>query len=123
MFHINDNNYFTTVMNKGQVLFTFTDTLNDGYNLSSFKREIIENKIKKTFIYSGGKLLFYLEDKKAKFIEKIKKDFKISPKFLTLDIETRDIDGKKKFLFVCLFMMEKKLKHFYLNILINDRKI
>jgi hypothetical protein len=111
MFHINDNNYFTTVMNKGQVLFTFTDTLNDGYNLSSFKREIIENKIKKTFIYSGGKLLFYLEDKKAKFIEKIKKDFKISPKFLTLDIETRDIDGKK--IPICMSIYDgKKAKTF-----------
>jgi hypothetical protein len=95
MFHLNEDNYYATVMNKGNVLFTFTDTLNDYDNLYSFKRVITEDKMNKSFFYSDGKLLLYLEDKKVSFIEKISKNIKIQPKILTLDLETRDIEGVK----------------------------
>ena len=98
-----------TFMLRGTVIFTFTDTLdkNDRYNLNNFKREITEGKNKitkeekesaeqKTFYFSDGKLVLLLEDKKVKYIKDIAKDFKASPKMLTLDLETRDIANKKK---------------------------
>lgn len=95
MFHLNEDNYYCTVMNKGNVLFTFIDTLKDRHILSNFERVITENKMKKTYFYSDGELLFYQEDRKATFIENIPKSFKTQPKILTLDLETRDIGGVK----------------------------
>lgn len=98
VFNITDENIYTTVINKGQVLLTFSDTLNSRAvcpDLTTFTREINEHNKNKTYIYKGGKLSLFLEDKSTKYIEPISSNslFRYSS-IRTLDIETRTIDGK-----------------------------
>jgi hypothetical protein len=94
IFHINEDNYNVTVRNREKILFTFSDKIINVNDLTSFIRTIHEDKVKKTYIYNFSNLVYYVEDKKVSFIDKISKDFNISEKIITLDLETRTIEGK-----------------------------
>jgi hypothetical protein len=61
-----------------------------GYsNLSTFKREFKG----KVYYYNDEKLIFKQVERKCKFLTKVQGASHISKKFLTLDIETRTLDG------------------------------
>jgi len=92
-FIINDDNYSATVKNRNSnTLFTFTDTLNNPYDLSDFKRVITEaNGNKKTYLLKDGKVLLYFEKMNVGYIKPKPKQSFVNPKILTLDFETRDV--------------------------------
>jgi hypothetical protein len=90
-----DDNYSATVKNRNSntTLFTFTDTLNNPYDLSDFKRVITEaNGNKKTYLLKDGKVLLYFEKMNVGYIKPKPKQSFVNPKILTLDFETRDIE-------------------------------
>ena len=66
---------------------TFKDKL--GINLESFIREIGSTK----FYIENGKIVFKETIKKFQFMQPSSKHGKIFSKFVTLDIETRTING------------------------------
>jgi len=93
-FIINDDNYSATVINRDTdtTLFTFTDTLNNPYDLTYFKRVIIDKNIKKTYLLSNGKVLLYSKDLHVNYIKPLPEQRYFKPKIITLDFETRDIE-------------------------------
>ncbi len=94
-FSLYENHYVVTVSNRGKLLFNFTDKWMDRYDLTIFKRTIVENNKNTIYFYNSGKLLLYIEDKNTQFIEKIHKNSYISLySIMTLDLETRNINGK-----------------------------
>lgn len=92
-FIINDDNYSATVTNRDTdtTLFTFTDTLNNPYDLTDFKRVIIDKNIKKTYNLFDGEVLLYSKDIHVDYIKPITEQQYFKPKIMTLDFETRDI--------------------------------
>ena len=85
------DSHFTT-------LFSFTDTLNrrgGSTDLTSFTRVITENTKQKIYIFKGGKVLLFVEQKSTKTIEPISSStFFRYDNVRTLDLETRTVDGK-----------------------------
>lgn len=67
----------------------FKDTLDFTSNLSTFKREFKG----KVYYYKDGELVFKEVERKCKFLTKVTGSSHISNKFLTLDIETRTLNG------------------------------
>lgn len=59
-------------------------------DLSSFKR-VFKNQI---FIFEDGVLKLKMIKRKTRFIKAIKPSINLSEKFLTMDIETRNINGE-----------------------------
>ena len=83
-------NYVKVMIGKATVL-KFYDF--PGSNYTTFRREILLKRDKKAlFIYENGNRIFYKKEKGFQTINKIDKVKKISNKFITLDIETREID-------------------------------
>ena len=78
-----------------KVIFSFYDSLNEGYDLNSFTR-VIKNNLKNKeiiFKYLDGKVIFKSVKKNLKFIDKINKDADLKDRFITMDLESRVIDG------------------------------
>jgi hypothetical protein len=73
-------------------LFTFTDTLNNPYDLTDFKRVIIDKNIKKTYNLFNSKVLLYSKDLHVNYIKPLPEQRYLKPKIITLDFETRDIE-------------------------------
>jgi hypothetical protein len=81
------------VLNKGNEILKFTDTLKEN-DLASFTRVIIDGKKVKTYIFNNGVSVLFTENRKVSFMKKIKPAKKVSLKsILTLDLETRTING------------------------------
>lgn len=74
---------------EGDSVLQFKDILDSTDNLSTFKR-IFKGKV---YYYKDVALVFKQIERKYKFLTKIKGSSHISNKFLTLDIETRTLDG------------------------------
>lgn len=89
-------------------LFSYTDTLQNGANLDSFKREITSTSGKTyTYIYQDSKLKFYLKPEFVTFIKPINKDKEFNTKNIaTMDIETRQLNSG---------LLEPKIISFYIN--------
>jgi len=77
----------------------FKDTLDSISNLSTFKREFKG----KVYYYKDGELVFKQVERKCKFLTKVTGSSHISNKFVTLDIETRTLNGKMKPYCVSIF--------------------
>jgi len=74
-------------------LFTFIDTLNNPYDLTDFKRVIIDMKgNKKTYFLKDGIVLLHFKKYNVGYINPIPKQKFYKPKILTLDFETRDVE-------------------------------
>ena len=119
-----DDNYSATVKNRNSntTLFTFTDTLNNPYELSDFKRVITDaNGNKKTYLLKDGKVLLYFEKMNVGYIKPKPKQSFVNPKILTLDFETRDIEivdndtgvVNKVKVPICLCIYDGKTPSFY----------
>lgn len=97
---INDK-YNTISIKKSRVtLLTVRDHLNNDGDLTHFKREIIEEdnfrcEVKETFYFKNGKQVAHtISPEKIRFISSKVKDNLKNDRIMTLDIETRVIDGK-----------------------------
>jgi hypothetical protein len=108
--------------NSNTTLFTFTDTLNNPYELSDFKRVITDaNGNKKTYLLKDGKVLLYFEKMNVGYIKPKPKQSFVNPKILTLDFETRDIEivdndtgvVNKVKVPICLCIYDGKTPSFY----------
>ena len=72
------------------VLLEFSDTLDNAGELSTFSRKL-KNQI---YFFVNGELVVKQIDRKVKFLRKLDKDSSFTKKFITMDLETRTIDGK-----------------------------
>jgi hypothetical protein len=80
-------------------LITFNDKSLDKNNLGSFIRTIGKN----IYTFRDGKMILKTQTRKTKFLSDIKENKNIINKFITLDIETRDIKNKKVPYCICTF--------------------
>lgn len=90
-YHITLNKDFSNIDLKieNKILFSFKDTMLEANNLNTFKREF-KNQ---TFIFEEGELKFKSINRKTSKIKQIKPSITLSEKFITMDIETRNING------------------------------
>jgi hypothetical protein len=113
---INEQDLKVDFVVNDKVLFSFIDILNDGYNLNSFTR-IITNKLKNKEIilkFSDSKVIFKSVQKNLKFIKPISKESDIKQKFITMDLETREIDGIMS-VYCCSIYDGTIIKSYYLK--------
>lgn len=108
MIEIREKENFITVNYEKKVLFTFTDVINNSSDLTDFTRTISEEKklspdpkmghfvhiLKKILYCFDGKAYFIIEDLHKNFILTRECDEGRSEKILTLDLETKNINGK-----------------------------
>jgi|SRR5882757_7001243 len=80
---------FIQLKRDKEILLEFKDYLNDNHNLGTFTRFIRDNEYK----FIDGKLIVKKLNRKTKFIKGIKPNKNLSNKYITLDIETRIING------------------------------
>jgi DNA polymerase type B, organellar and viral len=90
-YHINifDNYLSTSLKYKDKSILEFTDTIIEKGKLNSFTRKVKNHE----YIFIDGKLVLKKIHKKVKFIKKIIPQSFISKNFVTIDLETRKIDG------------------------------
>jgi hypothetical protein len=94
---------------NNKIIFSFTDTLNNKNNLSSFIR-VIKNQ---EYLFKDGELIIKKINLKTKFIKPILKNHSKSEKFITMDLETRLLN--KEMSVYCISISDRKvLKTFYL---------
>jgi len=92
-----------------KILFNFTDFMLDRDNLSTFKRIIG----KQTYIFKDGIKKLVSVVRIVKFIDKIKTSINRTNNFITIDLETRTINGEMSI--VCLSIFDGiNLYSFYL---------
>jgi hypothetical protein len=98
------------VFSKSKLLFTFTDFLFNTSDLSSFKRVVN----KQEFIFHNGINILKTIKRDCKFIKKILPSQYRSQNLITMDLETRTIDGIMSI--VCLSYYDGSIfSSFYLN--------
>lgn len=105
-----ENYFLVEVRVNNKTIFRFKDTMRDKDDLSSFKREMNNQE----YIFESGELKLKKIQRKTKFISPIKPSINLSAKILTLDLETRTIDGIMSPYCVCL-SDGIELKSFYLS--------
>jgi hypothetical protein len=90
-YHINilEKSLLVTLKFKDKVILEFTDEQIEKGKLNSFIRKIKNQE----YIFIDGKLVLKKIKKQVKFIEKIISPSAISKNFLTMDLETRCING------------------------------
>nr|QWO71392.1 DNA polymerase [Arthromyces claviformis] len=93
-----------------KIILKFKDTLNDKINLSTFTRTIKNHE----YIYQEGNLLLKKIKKKVRFLTKILPNMHQSKKILTMDLETRTINGVMTSYCVSIYD-GKTSKSFYLS--------
>jgi hypothetical protein len=80
---------------NNDIIVTFKDTIDDINDKSTFQRVIYnkKNEITQEIKYERGKIILSKFHRKTKFINKINQDKIRSLNFITMDLETRTIDG------------------------------
>lgn len=113
-YHINifDNHILVDLKIDDKIILSFKDTLSleNSYDLYSFKREF-KNQ---TFLIKNGKLKLKTLKRNTKFLTKIKPSISLSYKFMTMDIETRNINGILSAYLVSIYDGQN-LTNFYLS--------
>ena len=99
-----------TLKNKNYTLFEFTDRIIENGKLNSFRR-IIRNH---EYIFIDGKCVLKQIKKESKFLKPLIANAFISSKFITMDLETRAIDGVMIPYAVCIYD-GKSTNSFYLE--------
>jgi hypothetical protein len=76
---------------RNKILLQFMDVLRNGKkDLTTFTR-LIKNQF---YIFENGELIVKKINRKVTFLQKIKKDIFPSDKYITMDLETKEIDNK-----------------------------
>ena len=89
LINIFDNYTNVSFQIKDKIIYEFSDTRNDIYNLDTFSRKF------KTHIYNyiDGKLVIKQIERKCDYLKSINLDVERDTKFLTMDLETINIDN------------------------------
>ena len=99
-----------------KVLLTFTDTMVDKTDLSTFNRVVKGQK----YYYEEGKIFLKQIEKKAQYLTKLRKSNVMSEHFITMDLETRNVDGVM--IPYCISVYDGKNKEsIYLDDCINEK--
>jgi hypothetical protein len=98
------------VKQDDRILIDFTDEMMNQSNLNSFKRTL-KNKI---YIFVDGEIKLKTIKKKTLFLKTQIKSFCLSEKFITMDLETRTINGIMSVYCVSIFD-GKKVKSFFIQ--------
>jgi len=93
-----------------KVYFSFIDIIHNPTEPASFVR-IYNNNL---FVFEKGNLVYYQKRKKAKYFKNLKKDKYLSENFLTMDLETKIINGTLEPYCVSIFD-GKKAYSFYIT--------
>lgn len=96
---IKDNFTLTNFKIDDKILFSFKDTMLDVNDLSSFKREI-KNQ---TYIFDKGELQLKKVNRKVRYISSIKPSVFLDDKIMTMDLETRNINGTLTPYCICIY--------------------
>lgn len=84
-----DNYQIVKLVINNKTLLEFKDTVNNIYDLNSLTRKI-KNQL---YIFDNGELVIKQIERKTNFLTKLGKDSSINNKFITMDLETRNING------------------------------
>ena len=112
-------NYHITIMTNyiivdlmvdNKIILQFKDTMLDVNNLNTFSREINNQK----YIFKDGELILKQIIRKTKFISSVKPSIYLSDKFVTMDLETRNINGLITPYCICIYDGQK-VSSFYLT--------
>jgi len=106
-------------LGTGKVLFSFIDSPAPQYGSDTFTRLID----KKTFIISGEKVVFMHVNKTCKFISSLSPSKSFNPKFITMDIETRVVNGKFEPICISLFDGENIKSYFIHDFTTSDKML
>ena len=98
------------VFSEDRLMLEFEDILTNGIdNPSTFKR-VMKNA---TIFYKDGIRVKEIVNRKLKFIKPISKDFYLNESFITLDIETKNINGELSP--ICISIYDgKEIQSFYI---------
>ena len=77
-----------------KTLIKFKDKKEESDNLNSFTREIWDLKKHEEYFFVDGELKLKKIRKNVRFLKPLLKDAFLSSKFITMDLETRNIDGE-----------------------------
>lgn len=115
---LNDNSLDVELRLNNSLLLSFTDTAKDTRNLTSFTRKLNNQ----TYIFEDGDLKLKMIERKCKMFTKTKKAIHLSDKIITMDIETRTINGLMKPITISLFD-GKNLWSYFVNDFESDNKM
>jgi hypothetical protein len=93
-----------------RIYFSFMDIIYDQSNLNSFVR-IYNNNL---FVYENSEIVYSQKRKKSSYFKTLKKDQFLSDKFITMDLETKSIEGVLEPYCVSLFDGKKSFS-FYIT--------
>jgi hypothetical protein len=107
---------------NGKIIFSFNDLRVEENNMQTFTRIIkIKNK-DSVYKYINGEIVLKIKTKNLKKINKIKLEEDYKYEYITMDLETRTINGEMS-VFCCSIFDGKDLYSFYLNDFNNDEEL
>ena len=109
-----ENSFNVALKLKDKIILEFTDVLLETGNLDSFSRKVKNQE----YIFIDGKLMVKKIQKQTKFINKILSAPFISKNFVTMDLETRTINGIMTPYCASIYL-GKKAVSFYLSDYLN----
>jgi hypothetical protein len=113
-----DNYQTVDLMFDDKILLSFKDIMNDKYDLTTFTRKMK----KKEYIFKEGNLILKKIEKNVSFLTKTNRNFYLSYNFLTMDLETRVINGVMSSYCVSIYN-GKIFKSFYLSDYLNEKEM
>jgi len=109
-YHINilDKSFSVALKFKDKVILEFTDTLIEKGKLNSFIRKVKNQE----YIFIDGNLIVKKIQKQTKFINKIISQSFMSKNFVTMDLETRTIDGNMTPYCISIYDGKKSISYY-----------
>nr|QWO71388.1 DNA polymerase [Termitomyces sp. T70a] len=111
---INDRHLNVRYFINNKVLFSFSDYLEDKFDLSTFTRILKVNNKESRYKFIEGKRVFMSKLIEFKHMKRVKKESDYKNKFITMDFETRVIDNKMS-IYCCSLSDGEKVTSFYLS--------
>lgn len=87
---IETNKYHVEFKFGDRVVYKFTDELLNPGNLTEFKRTVKRH----VYYFCDGDIVFHSQTFKKNYFKAIKQHLHINEKFITMDLETKEVDGK-----------------------------
>ena len=110
---IDPNSYFVNAKNGTQLLFTLDDQKDFDKPNHMFKRTVVKDGIEYIYLMENEEIKCYVKNfKNNLFINKLDNQPYIKPKILTLDIETRVVNGEH--IPICIAVFDGEMIHYSL---------
>jgi hypothetical protein len=116
---LNDKCNIVSIYFNNSFLYTFTDYIEDLNNLYTFKR-VIDNT---EYHYLNGELVYKSKKKHLNYMVKLQPDRKASRNIITMDLETRTINGVMEPICLSVYNGENKNTYFLSDYLNSDEMI